>query len=213
MEPVVLSGINLEIDPRKVSLVLGGSGKAGRWSGNQARERIERSAEKAVGLIEPKGIYTFTSGKDLEGPAVFANLERVAVCVCTIGKYLEDEVARLFGEGDLLEALALDIAGSLAAESAADHMDRLIGRLAEDQGEKTSRRASPGYGDWKIEGQSRIFQILPAGRIGVTLTSSMMMSPRKSISFAVHVAGNPVELRSAASCRNCGDSDCPYGKL
>ncbi len=213
MEPVILDEINVEIDRRKVFIVLGGANKKSGWSGGQARARIESAAERAGNLIEPKGIYTFTSGKKLKGPAAFRNLEKVAVCVCTIGNYLEDEAARLFQEGSLLEALVLDVAGSLAAESTAEYIDRAIKRLAEEKGEKTSRRASPGYGDWKVEGQRRIFEILPAKRIGVSLTRSMMMSPRKSISFAAHVAEDPVNLRSADSCRDCAGNDCPFGKL
>jgi hypothetical protein len=37
-----------------------------------------------------------------------------------------------------------------------------------------------------------------------------MMTPRKSVSFAVHVAAEPERLRSENSCENCGKRDCRY---
>ena len=77
-------------------------------------------------------------------------------------------------------------------------------------GLKTSCRASPGYGDWDVKEQKYLFELVPAERIGVTLTESSMMVPRKSVSFAVHIAQDPVRLRSEGSCRNCYMETCPY---
>ncbi|MGD1049334.1 MAG: vitamin B12 dependent-methionine synthase activation domain-containing protein [Candidatus Krumholzibacteriaceae bacterium] len=134
----------------------------------------------------------------------------MAVCVSTIGPALEAEVTRLAGAGELLKAVVLDSIGSVAAEAVAEYIDRTIAAEAAREGLKTSCRASPGYGDWDVRGQAAIFRLLPAERIGVLLSETFMMAPRKSISFAMHVAGEPEKLRSENSCGNCGRTDCLY---
>ena len=187
-----------------------------RLSG-QSAERIDRTIDRCLESVEqlmsPAGIYLVTSGDSLPRSTLFENLARVAFCVCTIGPDLEREVSRLTGDGDLLSAFVLDAIGSVAAEAAAEHMDGIIQREAAREGLRTSCRASPGYGDWDIREQESIFELVPAGRIGVRLTGSMMMVPRKSVSFAIHIDKNPARMRSENTCRNCERVDCPFRLL
>jgi cobalamin-dependent methionine synthase I len=119
-------------------------------------------------------------------------------------------VTRLAGAGELLKAVVLDSIGSVAAEAVAEYMDTRIADESAREGLKTSCRASPGYGDWDVREQAAVFALLPAARIGVSLSETFMMTPRKSISFAMHVAGEPERLRSENSCGNCGRTDCLY---
>ncbi|MCK4236682.1 MAG: hypothetical protein KAX38_06160, partial [Candidatus Krumholzibacteria bacterium] len=149
-------------------------------------------------------------GRLLPRSKVFADLDRVAFCICTIGPRLEKEVSALSEKGELLRAVVLDSVGSVSAEAAAEHVDRVIQAGASREGLKTSCRASPGYGDWDIREQASIFDLLPGDRIGVSLTGSFMMVPRKSVSFAIQIAEKPIRMRSENSCRNCDIKDCPY---
>jgi hypothetical protein len=211
-EPVLVEGFRVGIDAGEVMRVLGG-GKGVE----QTRERFERAVTRAIataeGLIAPKGIYTVVAGKDLPGSDVFADLEKVAFCICTIGPDLEREVSELSKREEILRAVVLDSAGSVAAEAVADYMDAEIQAVAKAEGLKTSCRASPGYGNWDIGEQASIFRLLPGDKIGVRLSESFMMIPRKSISFAIHIAEKPARMRSENSCRNCDIEDCPYRLL
>jgi cobalamin-dependent methionine synthase I len=110
----------------------------------------------------------------------------------------------------MLAAVVLDAIGSAAAEATARYANERIDEMAAAVGLKTSCRASPGYGDWDVKEQKNLFELVPAERIGVTLTASSMMVPRKSVSFAVHIAEEPVRLRSEGSCRNCDLETCSY---
>jgi len=110
----------------------------------------------------------------------------------------------------MLAAVVLDAIGSAAAEAVARYVSDRIDEEAAAEGLKTSCRASPGYGDWDVKEQKNLFELVPAERIGVTLTDSAMMVPRKSISFAVHISDKPVRLRGENSCRNCDMDTCPY---
>jgi len=50
----------------------------------------------------------------------------LATVICTIGSILEEQVDRLFAQGDPLRALILDAAGSTAVEAVADEVNFLI---------------------------------------------------------------------------------------
>jgi cobalamin-dependent methionine synthase I len=46
-------------------------------------------------------------------------------------------------------------------------------------------RFSPGYGDWTLDNQPQVLQLAEAERIGITLTESNIMIPRKSVSAVI----------------------------
>ena len=210
MDPVILKDFDIVIEPKEVKRLLGYREESGLEPRARTDEAVAESIEKAGRLVSAAGIYVDASGGDLPGSTVFDGLKRVAYCVCTIGSELEDEVSRLSADDELLRAVVLDAAGSVAAEAVAERMDRAIQDMAADEGLKTSCRASPGYGDWDVREQKALFELVPADRIGVRLSESAMMIPRKSISFAIHIDEHPVRMRSENSCRNCGRKDCSY---
>jgi|GEM_PF-135854 len=69
---------------------------------------------------------------------------------------------------------------------------------------------SPGYCGWPLTGQQRLFAAFDPAEIGVTLTSSCLMCPLKSVS-GVLVAG-PVQLHDVGQgfpcCASCSDPAC-----
>ncbi|HEY5132783.1 MAG TPA: vitamin B12 dependent-methionine synthase activation domain-containing protein [Candidatus Krumholzibacteriaceae bacterium] len=210
MTPVVLENFSVTVDTAEVRRYLGSKDRKRPAPGERYDDVLNDVLRAAEGLIAPRGIYAYAAGRELAGPAGFARLDRMAVCVSTIGPALEAEVTRLAGGDELLRAVVLDSIGSVAAEAVAEYIDRTIAAEAAREGLATSCRASPGYGDWDVRGQGAIFRLLPAERIGVRLSETFMMAPRKSISFAKHVAKEPEMLRSENSCGNCGRTDCLY---
>jgi len=210
MKPVVLEGFTVAVDPAEVLRFLGTKARGRPAPGERYDELVNEVLSAAERLIEPRGMYLYAVGRELPGSKTFEHFERMAFCVCTIGPALEDEVTRLAKSGDILRAVVLDAVGSVAAEAVADYVDKKIAAEAALEGLKTSCRASPGYGDWDVREQGSIFELVPAQRIGVRLSPSFMMIPRKSISFAMHVAKEPVQLRSENSCENCTKRDCPF---
>jgi len=211
VEPVIVDGFRVEVDVDEVRRLLGMRDSTRR--NERVEEVITRGIELASGLIEPRGVYRVVSGREYRSSDRFADLEMMALCICTIGDKLEKEVARLSAQDRLLEAVILDSIGSVAAEAVAEYMDGLIQGFAAERGLRTSCRASPGYGDWDVREQEGIFELLPASAIGVSLTESFMMVPRKSVSFAVDIAERPARMRSENSCKNCPIEDCPYRLL
>lgn len=96
----------------------------------------------------------------------------------TIGGALEEKRGALLAEKETARALALDAAGSVAAETLAELTQR---QIAGENG-RTTLRFSPGYGDWRLSGQKDFLGWLGAGQIGIRLTENYQMIPEKSVS-------------------------------
>jgi len=208
--PFLLERLPLDLDPSEVRRYLGNKTGQRLKSDTRFDDLLAKSLQSAGQWLAPKGIFLLAAGSDLSGWPLFAHLERMAFAVCTIGPALEMEVTRLAAAGKTLQAVVLDAIGSVAAEATADAVEQQIAAEVSGQGLRVSCRASPGYGNWDIRSQTALFSLVPAERIGVRLSETCMMIPRKSVSFAVHVAREPVRLRGESSCTDCNQRDCPY---
>jgi hypothetical protein len=71
-------------------------------------------------------------------------------------------------------------------------------------------RLSPGYGGWGLEHQPALLARLHAGELEITLSPGFMMSPRKSISFAMWLGARERPAAGLAGCRACGLRRCRY---
>lgn len=112
---------------------------------------------------------------------------RVVALAVTIGDLLETEVESLFSRGDYNSALLLDAAGSAAVETAADHAEMSIASQIAKSGANMIRRFSPGYGDWDLSVQPEFLALTGGHELGIAVTSSLMLTPRKSITAIVGI--------------------------
>ncbi|HVO75511.1 MAG TPA: vitamin B12 dependent-methionine synthase activation domain-containing protein [Ignavibacteriaceae bacterium] len=127
-------------------------------------------------------IFTSHSSKtEKEITAKNFKADKVVVYIVTIGPGLDNKVKSLAAEGDIFEAYLLNGIGAGAAEMAAKDLNLYIN---DHFGNGTSyKRLSPGYGDWPVSDQGKIFKLLnPEKNIGVKLTDSFIMLPEKSTS-------------------------------
>ena len=158
---------------------------------------IVRVADFHHKTIELEGGHTF------EGPLAaraLAGAEEVALAVCTIGLALEERIHALFSE-DPVQAMALDGAGVAALRKVSDAAIARIRGMANDRGLGSGMRAQPGQEGWSIWQQKTLFALLPADDIGVRLTESCLMIPRKSVSFVIGVG--PDMRPDAVACDFC----------
>lgn len=119
----------------------------------------------------------------LPGKDITAHLAGCRDCILfavTLGLGIERALAGL--SADPIAAMYFDTACSLLVEEAADAAEKLM--PAHD-----TWRYSPGYGDLPLEIQGRLLAVIDAPRqLGLTLTDSGMMLPRKSITAIVGCA-------------------------
>lgn len=119
-----------------------------------------------------------------------APTEMVHAIICTVGPRIDEAVSELM-ESDMLQALALDGVGSAGVEALAQAVCNQIEERAVAEGKQTTVPFSPGMLDWTVEdGQPAIFGMFAGESIGVELTASYLMRPRKSLSMLVGVGAN-----------------------
>jgi cobalamin-dependent methionine synthase I len=73
-----------------------------------------------------------------------------------------------------------------------------------------TNRISPGYADWDVAEQPRLFRLCAAEAIGVRLNAACVMTPGKSISLLVG-AGRAARVdHYFTQCARCWMRDCAY---
>ena len=187
----------------------------------RARPRVVAVArevlDEAQALLAPAALYTTLPVRDfqhqrvaLEGGAVFtgslvaralAGATEIDLAVCTIGPALEEHVDALLTAGHPVQAMAFDGAGVAALGEVSRMVVARIRDEASARGLGTGMRASPGQEGWSLEQQRVLFDLVPAEEIGIRLTESCLMLPRKSVSFVVGLGS---EMRpDAVTCDFC----------
>jgi hypothetical protein len=157
-------------------------------------EREDRELAAVAGVIFKNRVLR----KNLE------TTDKVFPYIITIGPELERAAA---AQGDLLRQYYLEEIANYALEQAAD---RLARQLEERYGVGGLSNISPGsLEDWPITEQAKLFSLFGDTEklIGVRLTESMLMVPRKSISGIFF----PSE-EGFVACQLCERERCPGRK-
>jgi len=186
----------------EASHVLEGQGIDPGRAGPRLRASAEAVTREAVALISPAALVgrfpvrnfhhqriEFDGGDAFEGPLAaraLAGAREVGVVVCTIGPDLEAFVERVFPQ-DPVKALALEGAGVAMLRQVSEVAARRIREAAASRGWGSGMRVQPGQEGWPIQQQEVVFHLVPGGRIGVRLTESDLMLPRKSVSLVIGV--------------------------
>ena len=185
---------------------------------------IQKACLEAQLLAEPKGIwqiysYNACSYKVESTPECLISGEKirkhltqatkVIILAVTIGEAIEKQITAYFKEGEYSYSLLLDAAATTAVEQAADEVEKTIKQYITAKGYQTIWRFSPGYGDWDIRFQPEMLRLSGAKDIGINLTESMMLMPRKSITAIIGLVPNSNEKNEIKkSCSTCSKQDC-----
>ncbi len=215
----------LQVDPKETR----------RYAGLQkakdfSEEMIEEACEDARLLANPRSIWQLydydcqtgivlssppfqISGKSIEKH--LAGCEQVILLAATIGDEIEREVTRRFQNGTYTSSVLLDAAATTAVEQVADALEKAIEPDISRKGYGMRWRFSPGYGDWPLEHQPELIRLSHAYEIGVSLSESMMLIPRKSITAIIGLFKNlktPQSENRHQVCASCNRLDCPSRK-
>jgi len=209
----VIDNIPVEFDMDELLRNLG-VGRVRRLKG----EEITPLIDECRGLIEPKAVYTFESVRKIEKDEILLksghtlksiiladtleNDQEVAPYVVTIGPRLEKHASEE-SRNSILRGWTLDSIGDYALGKAAAY---IRSRVEEKLGSHISG-FGPGTGTgrlFSIEQQQVLFQILdPPRNIGVSLTASYLMVPRKSVSGILAATS-----QEYVACQYCPREKC-----
>ena len=195
--------------------------------GNKVPEKpfvdmIDAMLDELAGCCMPEYGYVVCSGKRLDnthlqivetvlqsGKIITASLREAtsfAVFVATVGNGFDRWNRAIQSEDDMVRAFFADSLGSVLAEACVAVMLVDIEREMTKQGLFISNSYSPGYCDWRLEEQDKLFSFFPEQFCGVTLTESCLMLPIKSVSGIIGI-GKDVKKR-LYSCEVCTMTTC-----
>ena len=154
--------------------------------------------------MEKDGTFAGTSfcpkGNDVR--AMLSPCTKGVLLAATLGAQSERMLLRAQARsaGD---ALLLDAVLSAAIEAVCDAQEAALRLEASAQGLYLTDRFSPGYGDMPLAQGAEILAVLDAQRrIGLTLTQSGLMLPRKSVTAVLGISPVPAEHRPSG-CEGC----------
>ena len=138
------------------------------------------------------------------------NCKEITCYVATLGGAIEGEIKRLMDEKHLAEAYVLDAMASVATDNMVSAFHQQMKDEYKRQGKQVTLCFSPGYCDWPITDQKKLFSIFDPNELDVELTDSCFMKPRKSISGVFGIT--PKEYSSKKNhynpCLECKRKDC-----
>ncbi|MBR2215733.1 MAG: methionine synthase [Selenomonadaceae bacterium] len=192
-----------------------------------AESLLEEAAANVLLLATPRGTwqeydYDCAAGvvRDaspfaLPGEKIRRHLsgcEKVIILAATVGEAVEEAITAKFEGGDYTLSLLMDAAATAAVEQVADALEKAVSPRIKAQGYFTRWRFSPGYGDFPLEAQPEILRLSRAADICLSLSSSLMLMPRKSISavLGLYREGTLPNDTLPQGCGSCGQKNCVY---
>ena len=199
----------MELDVEEALRYLGASAAP-----EELRRQVGRAARDLAASIQPRYVYRVfpldrtggaprLAGTDavLSGGTaaeMLAGCERAAVLACTLGARFDLDLLAAQAR-DMARAVILDACGSALVEAGCGAAEaELAHRLP---GQYLTDRFSPGYGDLPLSLQPALCAALDAERrLGLRVTSSLLLEPVKSVTAVVGLSAQPQPAR----IRGCG---------
>ncbi len=149
-------------------------------------------------------------GKDIQ--ELISKADQVILFCATIG----NDVERLILRNEVMNmanALIMDAVASVAIENVCNNFEEDIRKYYSDI-YYVSDRFSPGYGDCPISMQKQFCSYLNTEKLmGVHVTDSYIMTPRKSVTAILSLSKQPFERRKSG-CEVCRMfMTCSYRKV
>jgi hypothetical protein len=157
-----------------------------------------------------KGTVHLKKGPELKSPKLskmLKNCDDIICYIATLGDSIDGEIKRLMDKKHMAEAYILDAMASVAADNMVAAFHERMKDEYKNQGKQVTLCFSPGYCDWPVTEQKKLFSLIESQDVEVELNDSCLMTPRKSISgvFGIHSNGetpyNP--------CWDCSRTGCP----
>lgn len=168
------------------------------------REEIGRYIEYAASLISLKGaglrvplkrvdppLIVLKTGADIRSAklARFLNgCKEVLFIGATAGSVVMEAIRGDTEGGDMTRGVVIDAVASEMTDAALDWIMGFFNRLlARENARLTRGRFSAGYGDFLLENQKMMYDMLELNRIGVTINENFILMPEKSVTAVVGI--------------------------
>ncbi|UCH43507.1 MAG: hypothetical protein JSW16_02895 [Dehalococcoidales bacterium] len=170
-------------------------------------------------LLEPAAAYEYYTVSSMNGsktslegdkaihgpliPAIFPEAKELAVLLCTIGPRLEKQVTDYSKSGEAMRGMILDGIGSTAVDMMALEVLRRLASEVSSRGYEISSPVNPGMPGFPLTEQWNLLGLVNADEIGVRLTASGVLVPRKSTSMVIGIGPKMTRWTEAEVCARC----------
>jgi hypothetical protein len=134
--------------------------------------------------------------------------EKAALFVCTAGEGVSKWSKELMSEGDLMKGYVVDVVGSEIVDKAMDKIQNILESDMKKNGLGITDRYSPGYCDWQVSEQHKLFSFFPDNFCNIRLSETSLMYPIKSVSGIIGIGKNAE--KKGYTCDFCKIKDCIY---
>ena len=134
--------------------------------------------------------------------------EKAALFVCTAGEGVSKWSKELMSEGDLMKGYVVDVVGSEIVDKAMDKIQNILESDMKKNGLGITDRYSPGYCDWEVSEQHKLFSFFPDNYCNIRLSETSLMYPIKSVSGIIGIGKNAE--KKGYTCDFCKIKDCIY---
>jgi hypothetical protein len=223
----VVRDISLNLKTREVLR------RQGLGKGAKVRSEIEilirqlLASLKKARLLEPVVAYEYYMVSSMNGsqislegdkaihgpllPAIFPEAKELAVLLCTIGPRLEKQVTDYSKSSKTMRGMILDGIGSTAVDMLALEVLRRLANEVSSRGYEISSPVNPGMPGFSLTEQWNLLGLVNADEIGVGLTASGVLVPRKSTSMVIGIGPKMTRWTQAEVCARCSlRESCHY---
>ena len=164
----------------------------------QPRAALQRFKIEENGMLE--GTWLIPQGDDVQ--RMLSGCHEAVLLAATLGAGSERMLLKAQARSSA-QAVLLDAVLSAAIEAVCDAQEAALRRELAAQGLYLTDRFSPGYGDMPVAPTKDICAVLAAEKsIGLTVSQSGIMIPRKSVTAVMGVSCHPVSRRPSG-CAAC----------
>lgn len=193
----------------------------------RAKESAERALAEAQGLVQAALVYDWLPVEVVDRTQVLVGGVRlrvgrhagllvpareVFVCVCTIGRALEERARELAAAGETFDSYILGEVGVYAVGSLIYRARGVVEAEAAARGWGVGAELAPGQlAGWDVGEQNLLCSLVDVASIGVWVTEAGMLSPQKSASAMVGVGPDYESKEVRSPCDFCDKADtCRY---
>ena len=190
----------------------------------ELEEALTRGEEALRAVVRPGVVYRLLPLREgkLEGcvfqpegtdcAELLSGCTQAVLLAVTLGAGVDSLLLRLETR-DMAQAVVVDALASAAVEAVCDDWEDELRAELRSRGFSLTDRFSPGYGDMPLSQQRELCTVLDAQRrIGLTVSASGMLLPRKSVTALLGISEHPKPRRDRDCRRCCLAQRCPYRK-
>lgn len=216
--------IETEISIESVARYFGG--RTGYKPNQKTADKIRRAIGAACDLVTPKVTHTvlpvasvipgkqmiLENGLKLVVPECFVDEDTrlVAASIGTLGEELEQHCRDLASSGKIYESTLFDSIGTSMLDLLSEKISGAIADMYKSDGLLRGERFAPGLDGYPLEHQQLLFEMTDSHSVGVSLNSSDIMTPTKSVSFFMVLTETAPKKHTKNKCNSCKMGDCQF---